>query len=567
MYGLIASSTPFEKFNCLKAFRINNGLEVFDGPLMMEDLKNEMIRKSVYATVISTMGNKIVRDACHFGIIDHPQFRIIALIVTQLKYDLAEICDFEYQYDNMQCNYSNPSELKICQIIAPINSTLEKCDAVEFIDEVVEVMPVNLPLPQLPIIGFDRMVDSVNDGMDDEIDMTFVKKAQIGKEFTFIRLPLRRYYPMENMACSITDASCVVSFKGGRIKFREENVFEFNDCVSVEDYNTYYVIPTEERVVIRVRIKFSLYVHGRALRDEKMYLFANRFGNKCKKFFSFIVGKLKVLPMTRLVRRNISVFENCIMGIRMPNRHLLNQSLIMIGESWACSIGYNRVFETWCPYPRYEDWIPYVRDKFYTKYVIRSPANVFDAMKFDYIGFEFNTYLTDFDIWDKNRHNPPLRVSSYVDYLEYLKEFWITRSAVEEIFNNGLDTDVSSSENDRVFNSSILFSGYLESVEWEAVAIDDEDFRNFYGDDCYDPFDYERSVVENWQRYNYRQEEVSDSDDVDLGLIFDEVGLNRFVWNDVEEDLPELESQKEEDDDDEEWEFWEEEMQRRRDIL
>lgn len=422
------SRTPFSVYRAVYQFRLQHGLECLDGPLSLEDLKCERVMKAVYSAIISVTDEVMVRDECHFGMIDNPRFFAMALICQQKNFPLDIIGKFQVSDDYVvTCDACVDSFSSVISVVKVNDDQVDVTDDIEFInDEPGFMFPVNMPFPDRPVVGFDVKYTpyTVPEVKEDSVDHVSVIQVNPDTLCTYVQMPLERYVPVANLSYSILEGSYELEVDNGVFLVRDDATGEYENKTKIigeelEEYIPFVVKAQTEDVSVRLKLSYAVEVDGYYSTDPTMKLFAMRFSNKCRKLFDIFISQLKKLPRTQLVMHNLHVLQHVIYGWRMPSKELINQVALMTGNDWACSQGYSRLFEKWRFYRRYESWHHVFQTRFKRGYVFRSPLSLFDGHNFKYRGVLHN------DVEEKLlrfEHSKKYDGSmSYVNYLDFCK--------------------------------------------------------------------------------------------------------------------------------------------------
>jgi len=428
--GLVVMKNPFQKYIDLKMFRIKSRLPVIDGPISIVDLKNEDLKRTLYASIRSCMENKICVEATHFGLIDHPQFNLIILIVMQKDYAFTVLSDFNYDIlGNFSCDYSDVSQVveeeekkvskPYCAVMIPVEGVISVTEALEIKEEYVDCFPINPPMVENPIFGFDVVELNVvpNEILEGTVDKNYRRVTVPDTKCGFVRMPLNRYIPILNLGAAIEDYDCCITVVGGYVETDDMRTEQLYDARFPESYVVYTIVASSNEVIINLEINYKLRVGQRRVRDNRMKNFDRQFSRRCYFFFNKVRMKLEKMERNRLVHRNILVLKNSVIGGRMPSKELMNQSLLMVGLERYCSKNYNFLNERFAPYKKFEDWRYRVRQVYYEKGDLRNPMSVFDNSSFDYNGLMFHDNLGEVSDDFPVRH---MRYNQYIPYKDYV---------------------------------------------------------------------------------------------------------------------------------------------------
>lgn len=423
------SRTPYDVYRAVYKFRLQHGLECMDGPLSLSDLKCERVMKAVCATLQSVRDEVIVKDECHFGIIENAHFFTFVLICQQKTLNLDVIgkftCDNDYNITCDACEIALTSSVTVVNVI---DDQVDVDDDVEFYADDPGIMfPLNMPVPSKPVVGFDvkYVPYTAPEVREDSLDHVSVMNVNPGTLCTYVHMPIERYLPLSNLSHTVLEGNYELTVEGGKFLSRDEEDGEYSEKVKIvgeelEEYVPFLVRAETDNVSVRLNTRYVIEVDGYYLSDPSMKLFAMRFTNKCKKLFDMFISELLKLPKTQLVMHNLNVMRRVVYGWRMPGKELLNQVALMTGNGWACSIGYDKKLERWGFYRKWESWNTLFQKRFKRGYVFRSPLSIFDEQEFRYEGILHNNAEDELLRFEHSKKYDAKM--SYVEYIEYCKQ-------------------------------------------------------------------------------------------------------------------------------------------------
>jgi hypothetical protein len=426
------NSNPTWLSQRLLAIRLKIGLPVIEGPIAVESLKDEQIRRSVSAYFFMILHQKMPKEVVHFGVQHVDNYKLLNLISTQKK-DEFEI-DFEYGYSSGSVTIPGYDTLN--DFFASRSYKLAKVDVVHPIagSGMSKILPiygdggldpvVTFKIPTMKMESdFDRVRVPCDEEMDLSETLTVVGTGRVG---TLIEVCVPAIDSVIDMGAQ--------DFSDVEIMGRQTCSKGVDIGVS-DDYGPEmvmgYLTSREYSITITYRLKarrVSKFVSCVTFSDDPiLYKCFRSYCVKMKKrvrdFFSDIVRDLKRMKPTRLVLHNITALENYRIPMSMPGGSLINQSLHLVGRKAECSDWYRWFDEDWEVKLVEEDWSPVFHslaangsylatvqqivgeDKWYQRRSIVSPF-----------------YSNVFEDWDDGKSRNTHRFETYEQYLRN-KEF------------------------------------------------------------------------------------------------------------------------------------------------
>jgi len=432
-YGLLRSPTPFDMAQKLYHMRISRNLPCIDGEVSFETLKQPLVRRAVCAYFYSLINMKILLEPVHFGCINHPQYKVIALAMTQGQYKFEPYCDYTW-VDN-KIVISEDIQIDMKSLIQPplfvvtqddriIESHIVPIMASEESVSIVCSRTVGVRMPR----GFNVVSVEVpgNEVRILERTITEVIVTEKDQQIMIIAEPRDVIFPLKDKVSTVVDSAYRVRLVGGEFRggHTEEKWDSDTDCYQQWCFKA--VLP-----IVIVSIDYYWegyidreYVKVEALEERSLYL-----EKKSSDFFKEIYHDLSLLPeRTRLVEHNMNALNRYEMGVLMPSVMLLNQSVCMVGKYWMCTPGYDWQEERWYPYRLFEDWMPWVRKFYKRKGVLRTVLSLFEGYEYWYRGFAyFEPSKSVFREFDGDKH---VLIDEYFDYSDYIKLLRVNFSRV-----------------------------------------------------------------------------------------------------------------------------------------
>jgi len=417
-YGLVYDDDPFVKYQAMKRFRLENKLTVIDGPIELEDLRCEDVRKAVYNAYYSVRNDKVVSNPCHFGMINHPQFEVIVLIATNQLYDVEIVANCEYVNGEIRSSYVPKDIPQVLMVVGEASKGNLQVEEVISLDEPLETFDINEPKIK-ERFGYENVMIAEGDEVYEfKVTKVYKKKTVPGRSYNFIRLPLHRYIDLINNDTQVGNTSVDILLEGAVFKDGKDRLVEFNDCIS--SHRSYVVHASSREVRVRVHIHSYVDVMFKKVIHQSYVAKNNRFRRIVEAELRRLKCKLEELPRTRLVNRNVAVIDSHVYGCVMPSPDLINQSYVMVGEVSNCAKGYDYKRERYQPCSKFADWSFFVHRAFEKRKKFYKMTDVFNEFTYYSSRYEKNLYPTEYGEADTVDWQNMEVYLSYEDYLDRL---------------------------------------------------------------------------------------------------------------------------------------------------
>jgi len=430
-FGFVSFTHGVEKYQALYKHRLVHGLPCLDGPITMSDMSCVRIRMAVCRAILSCQEGIIVAEECHFGIISHPDLFSFKLMADNSKnVDMTKITTFTFVDGVLNCEPLIEVFNTAIEVVTVVEHQIDCVDVIEFvIDEPTIMMPVNMPVPSRPMVGFDVQERTYEIAVEEHGRVNNFTTVLVDGDVdvTYVQMPLSRYVALDHKIYSIVEGHCALTCEGGMFRVRDDvsGYYVDKEKIYSDELDEYvpFVVRSQSaisgnkvQVTVRNVSTYTLLVEGEYVRDVSMKLFAMKFALKCKQMLQDFIEGLRKLPRTLLVDYNLGVLLLAIPGYRMPSRELINQVALMVDKRWMCSDGYTSIMEGWKPYHKWENWNNIVRRLYKKKKVFRTPLSVFDGKQFDYNSCDL-TSAEERRIWTEHS----MSYDGSASYKEYLK--------------------------------------------------------------------------------------------------------------------------------------------------